>query len=75
MSTHTFVLFLHVVGATDLLPFSAWFELGSPMARAVLLKLGLLACTALLAVDARLRIIPRLTPEKLGRGRTVLSVR
>jgi putative copper export protein len=52
--------------ATDFLPVSSWFELSSPLARAVLLKLGLLACTALLAVDARLRIIPRLTPEKLG---------
>ena len=52
--------------ALGLLPGASWFDTSSPMARAVMLKLGLLACTAVLAVDARLRIIPRLTPERLG---------
>lgn len=51
--------------ATDLVPPSGWFDTGSPIARAVLLKLGLLLLTALLAADARLRVIPRLTPERL----------
>jgi putative copper export protein len=50
--------------ATDLVAPSQWFE-GSPLARAVLLKLGLLLLTAVFAVDARLRIIPKLKKENL----------
>lgn len=50
--------------ATDLVAPSLWFD-GSPLARAVLIKLGLLLLTAILAVDARLRIIPKLKPENL----------
>ncbi|MDP2274422.1 MAG: CopD family protein [Archangium sp.] len=56
--------------ALGLLPAASWFDTSSPIARAVMLKLGLLACTALLAVDARLRIIPRLTPERPGASRS-----
>jgi len=41
------------------------FDLADPNSRLVLLKLGLLALTAAFAVDARFRIIPNLTPEKL----------
>jgi putative copper export protein len=52
--------------AADFLPPALWFDLHSPLARAVLIKLGLLGATALLAADARLRIIPRLTPDRLG---------
>ena len=50
----------------DFLPMAQWLNLESPMARAVLLKLGLLGLTAVFAVDARVRIIPKLTPERLG---------
>ncbi len=52
--------------AADFLPPASWFDLSSPLARAVLIKLGLLVTTALLAADARLRIIPKLTPERLS---------
>ncbi len=46
------------------LPMAAWFS-NDPVARLILLKLGLLAMTALFAVDARLRLIPRLSEENL----------
>lgn len=42
-----------------------WFELATPQARLIVLKLALLAATALLAVDARLRLIPNLTERNL----------
>lgn len=41
------------------------FELATPQARLIVLKLALLAATALLAVDARLRLIPNLTERNL----------
>lgn len=44
---------------------SLWFQWHNPVARLVLLKLSLLGLTALLAVDARLRVIPRLGPHNL----------
>ena len=44
---------------------SLWFQWHNPIARLILLKLSLLGLTALLAVDARLRIIPRLGPHNL----------
>jgi putative copper export protein len=43
-----------------------WFDLSSPSARLILLKLGLLLLTAVLAADARLRIIPNLGREGLA---------
>lgn len=43
---------------------SHWFD-DTPLARTVLLKLGLLAATVALALHARLRLIPRLTDETL----------
>lgn len=52
--------------ALDFLPFALWFELSNPMARTVLLKLALLTVTLVLAADARLRIIPKLTPERIS---------
>lgn len=51
--------------ATDFVPVSSWLDFANPMARAVLIKLGLLTLTVVLAADARLRIIPKLTPERL----------
>lgn len=44
---------------------SLWFQWHNPIARLVLFKLSLLGITALFAVDARLRVIPRLTPHNL----------
>jgi len=43
----------------------AWFAADDPFARLILLKLSLLAATVMLAADARLRIIPRLSPATL----------
>ena len=43
----------------------AWFATDDPLTRLILLKLSLLAITMLVAADARLRIIPRLSPETL----------
>lgn len=44
---------------------SLWFQWQNPIARLILLKLSLLGLTAVLAVDARLRIIPRLGPQNI----------
>jgi putative copper export protein len=52
--------------ASDFLPETQWLSFELPMARLVLLKLGLLALTVGLAADARLRVIPNLTPERLS---------
>lgn len=42
-----------------------WFGFADPVARLIGVKLILLLCTVLLAVDARLRILPRLTDATL----------
>lgn len=53
--------------AHDMLPdITMWFNLAVPMARPIALKLALLALTVILAVDARLRVIPRLCAESLN---------
>ena len=44
----------------------SWFDFSNPIAWLVFLKLVLLALTAALAVDARLRLIPRLSDENLS---------
>ena len=46
--------------------FSAWFQWNQPISRLILLKLSLLALTALLGIDARLRVIPRLGTHNLN---------
>lgn len=52
--------------ALNLLPaFSDWFNLDSPISRAILFKLSLLMITVILAIDARLRIIPKLSEKNL----------
>lgn len=51
--------------ANRLLPVEHWLSLGNPLARVVLFKLSCLLLTALLAVDARLRLIPTLTAARL----------
>ncbi len=45
--------------------FGDWFALDDPLANLILIKLTLLALTAAFAVDAKLRILSDLTPEKL----------
>jgi hypothetical protein len=45
---------------------SNWFSADDPAARLVGIKLALLGLTALLALDARLRLIPRLKVDNLG---------
>lgn len=44
----------------------AWFDWSDPVSRTVSIKLILLAATAAFAVDARFRLIPRLSEENLG---------
>ena len=44
---------------------SAWFQWDHPVGRLIAVKLTLLALTAALGVDARLRVIPRLGPHNL----------
>lgn len=51
--------------AQRIVPPGQWFELASPQARLIVLKLALLAGTALFAVDARFRLIPALTERSL----------
>lgn len=52
--------------ALDFGDVSTWFSAVDGIQRAVLLKLGLLLVTVLLALHARLRLIPRLTDDRLG---------
>lgn len=42
-----------------------WFDSGNPVSHLILCKLALLLGTALVALDAKTRIIPHLTPETL----------
>lgn len=52
--------------AHRLLPDVAlWFDLSNPVSRPIAAKLALLGLTVLLAADARLRIIPRLSEKNL----------
>lgn len=44
---------------------SVWFHWNQPISRLILLKLFLLALTAALGIDARLRVIPRLGTHNL----------
>lgn len=44
---------------------SLWFDWDSPFARGILIKLILLVSTAVIALDARLRVIPRLDEHRL----------
>lgn len=45
--------------------FGNWFDLANPPSRLILIKLVLLALTAVFAADARLRLIPNLSNDKL----------
>lgn len=53
----------------------AWFTADDDLSRLILVKLALLAATVLVAVDARLRIIPRLSPQTLpAMARRIVTV-
>jgi putative copper export protein len=52
--------------ASKLIPFSLWFSLASPPSRMLMLKFGSLAGTIVLALDAQLRVLPRLRRENAG---------
>ncbi len=47
-------------------PEGAWLDRGNPISRVISIKLLLLAATAAFTIDARMRLIPRLTAENLG---------
>lgn len=44
---------------------SRWFTFADPLSRSIGCKLILLSATVAFALDARLRVLPRLTPERL----------
>lgn len=44
---------------------TAWFDPANPVAHAILAKLGLLLATFLLALDAKLRVLPRFDDSRL----------
>lgn len=46
--------------------FARWFDVDDPLGRMVGMKLVLLAITVAFALDARLRVIPRLSPANLN---------
>lgn len=52
--------------ALNLLPdVSQWFNFSNPISRIISYKLIILGFTFILAIDARLRIIPNLSPQNL----------
>jgi putative copper export protein len=52
--------------AHNLMPdVGRWFSFDSPISRLIFIKLSLLALTALFGIDARLRVIPKLTEQNL----------
>lgn len=53
--------------AFRLLPdFSMWFDFSHPVSRVISIKVILLLCTLGFALDARLRVIPKLSADNLG---------
>ncbi|AIE72713.1 MULTISPECIES: hypothetical protein [unclassified Synechocystis] len=60
--------------------WSEWLDYHNPIARGIEIKLGLLTLTIILALDARLRLIPKLEADRLNDlalhiiGITTLSV-
>ena len=52
--------------AYSLLPDVAlWFDFSNPLAHGIVAKLSLLALTVLFALDARFRVVPKLSPDNL----------
>lgn len=52
--------------AYQLLPdLSLWLDWSNPVAKLISLKLGLLCLTFMLAIDARLRVIPKLSGDNI----------
>ena len=52
--------------ANNMIPdVGQWLQFGNPFSRLISIKLILLTLTVLLAIDARLRIIPRLSEDNI----------
>ncbi|WDE02620.1 CopD family protein [Thalassomonas actiniarum] len=52
--------------AHHLLPdVGLWFDMSNPVAHGIAVKLSLLALTVMFALDARFRVIPKLSPDNL----------
>jgi len=51
--------------AQRLVPYSLWLSLGNPSSRMVVMKLTCLALTIAFALDARLRVLPRLRDDNV----------
>jgi putative copper export protein len=66
--------------ASKLIPFSMWLSVASPPSRMLMLKFGSLGGTIVLALEAQLRVLPRLRRENAGSmtfhiiGVTILAV-
>ncbi|MFA0810062.1 copper resistance protein CopD [Microbulbifer epialgicus] len=59
-------IFSGIYLAFNLLPdISQWFNFSNPVSRLISYKLIILGCTFLLAIDARLRVIPNLSTQNL----------
>jgi putative copper export protein len=54
------------LGLNRIPDFEMWFNINNPETKLILLKLTLLVITLLLALDARLRVIPNLTEKNLS---------
>jgi putative copper export protein len=51
--------------ASQLVPWSMWLSLGNPISRMVVMKLACLALTICFALDAQLRVLPRLRDDNV----------
>lgn len=51
--------------AARLVPVGMWLSTGNPYSRLVMTKLACLALTAMFAIDARFRVLPRLRDENV----------
>ena len=55
-----------IIMAINMMPISNWLNFSNPISRLILLKLSMLLATFLLALDARLRVIPKLSSETIN---------
>ena len=55
-----------IIMAINMMPISNWLNFSNPISRLILLKLSMLLVTFLLALDARLRVIPKLSSETIN---------
>lgn len=55
-----------IIMAMNIMPISNWLNFSNPISRLILLKLSMLLATFFLAVDARLRVIPKLSADTVN---------